>query len=56
MESEKKKIIEEIQPVIYREVIQPHIIRVTQPIYEKIIEADVYVTETLPGFHFLPIK
>src|SRR5262249_23740931 len=32
-EVEKKKIIEEIQPIIYKEVLQPVIIRKTQPIF-----------------------
>jgi hypothetical protein len=35
----KKKVIEEIQPIIYRETIKPVIIQETLPIYEKIVEA-----------------
>jgi hypothetical protein len=45
VETEKKKIIEEVQPVIYKETVQPTIIRETKPIYEKIIEAPVIVKE-----------
>jgi hypothetical protein len=53
METERKKIIEEVQPVVYKEVIQPHVIHVTQPIYEKIVEADVYVERILPATTFV---
>jgi hypothetical protein len=35
----KKTVIEEIQPVIHKEVVEPHIIREVKPIYEKIVEA-----------------
>jgi hypothetical protein len=48
-ETQKTKVVEEIQPVVYKEVVQPHITRWTQPIYEHIVEADTYVTETLPA-------
>jgi len=33
-----RKRIEEIQPIIYREVVQPHIIKEVKPIYETIVE------------------
>jgi len=48
IETEKKNIIEEVQPVVFKEVVEPHIIRLTQPIYERIVEGDVYYSETLP--------
>jgi hypothetical protein len=49
IETERKKIIEEVTPVVYREVVEPHITRLTQPIYEKIVEGDVYISETRPA-------
>lgn len=48
IETEKKNIIEEVQPVVYKEVVEPHIIHLTQPIYERIVEGEVYYNETLP--------
>jgi hypothetical protein len=45
IETEKKKIIEEVTPVVYKEVVEPHLTRLTQPIYEKIVEGDVYISE-----------
>jgi len=33
------KVIEEVQPVIYKEVDRPVLIKETLPIYEKIVEA-----------------
>jgi len=33
------RVIEEVQPVIYKEIDRPVLIRETQPIYEKIVEA-----------------
>jgi len=51
METETKKIIEEIQPVIYKETVQPTIIRETKPIYEKIVEAPVVVKEVREPIH-----
>lgn len=35
------KIIEQVQPIIYREVVQPHETLVVQPIYERIVEPAV---------------
>jgi len=45
-----KRVIEEIQPVIYREVTEPHIILETRPIYEKVVEGPTLVEkgEMLP--------
>jgi len=40
-----KKIVEEIQPVLYKETITPVIIQETQPIYEKVIETPRIVEE-----------
>jgi len=40
-----KKILEEIQPVLYKETVTPVIIQQTQPIYEKVIEAPVIIEE-----------
>jgi len=51
METDKKKIIEEFQPVIYKETIEPTIIRETKPIYEKIVEAPVVVKEVREPIH-----
>lgn len=48
-ETERKKIIEEIQPVIYKEVVEPHVIKLTQNIHERIIEGAVYTMQTLPA-------
>lgn len=47
-ETVHKKIIEEIQPVIHREVIAPKIINERQDIYEKIVEAPTVSYTTLP--------
>jgi hypothetical protein len=48
IETEKKRIIEEVTPLVYKETVVPHVTRLTQPIYEKIIEGEVYVSETRP--------
>lgn len=48
METEKRQIIEEIQPVIYKETIVPTVIRSTQPVYQKVIEGTRYSQEVLP--------
>jgi len=48
MESENKRIIEEIQPVIYKETIVPTLIKETKPIYQKVVEGATYVQEVLP--------
>jgi hypothetical protein len=49
IETEKRNIIEEVQPVVYKEIVEPHIIRLTQPIYERIVEGEVYFNESLPA-------
>jgi len=46
VEIEKKKIIEEIQPIIYKQILQPIIVKETKPIYEKVVEAPVFFQET----------
>jgi len=46
METERKRVLEEIQPVIYKEILQPTIIRETKDIYEKVIEAPIIIQET----------
>jgi len=43
-----KQIIEEIQPVIYKETIEPHLIKVTVPIQEKVVEAPTVIKEVRP--------
>jgi aspartate/glutamate racemase len=45
---ERRKVLEEIQPVVYKEILQPTIIRETKDIYEKIIEAPTIICSTLP--------
>jgi len=42
-----KRIIEEIQPVIHRETIVPHIVKEILPIHEKIIEAPTLIQQEL---------
>lgn len=42
-----KKVIEEIQPIIHKETIVPHIVREYLPIHEKIIEAPKLFREEL---------
>jgi len=49
IETERRKVIEEITPVVYKETIEPHLTRLTLPIYEKIVEGDVYINETRPA-------
>jgi len=34
-----KKVIEEIQPIIYKETLAPHLVKETQPVKERIVEA-----------------
>jgi len=46
------KVIEEVKPVIHREVIIPSLLKVIQPYYEKIIEAPTMgVVRELPAIH-----
>jgi hypothetical protein len=42
-----KKVIEEIQPVIHKETLVPHIVREVLPIHEKIVEAPKLYREEL---------
>jgi len=48
VESEKRRIIEEVQPIIYKEIVEPHVYKTTLPIYEKIVEAPTIIKEILP--------
>jgi len=48
MDTETTRIIEEVQPVLYKEIIQPSLIRETLPIYETVVEPPVIIQETLP--------
>jgi len=41
-----KKILEEVQPILYRETVTPTLIEETQPVYEKIVEAPIMFEET----------
>jgi hypothetical protein len=43
-----KKIIEEVQPVLYRETFRPVVVEATKPIYERVFEAPRLVEETRP--------
>jgi len=56
MDTERRKIIEEVQPVIYKEVVQPTLIRETLPIYEKIVEAPVVTKEVRPAVYCHPVS
>jgi len=38
-----RKVIQEVQPVIYREITEPHVIKEVRPIYEKVVEGPVIV-------------
>jgi len=49
IEVERTQIIEEIQPVIYKETVVPHVIKETKPVYQKIVEGPVYTQQTLPA-------
>jgi len=40
-----KKIVEEVQPVLYKETITPTLIEETQPIYERVVEAPTMFEE-----------
>jgi hypothetical protein len=43
-----KKIIEEVQPVLYKETLRPVVIEATKPIYEHVYEAPSLVEEMRP--------
>ena len=47
-ETVRRKVIEEVQPVLYKETIRPLIIRAKKPIYEHIVESPVLTEETRP--------
>jgi len=40
-----KRIIEEVQPVLYKEVVRPVLVEQVRPVYEKIVEAPVVIRE-----------
>jgi hypothetical protein len=42
-----KKVIEEIQPVIHKETVVPHVVKEFLPIHEKIVEAPKFFREEL---------
>jgi len=46
-ETENRQIIEEVQPVIYKETVVPTLIRETKPVYQKVVEGTTYQSETL---------
>jgi len=46
-ETEKWRIIEEVQPIIYREVIIPHVRRVARPMHEVVVEAPLFAETIL---------
>lgn len=48
-EVERTQIIEEIQPVVYKETVVPHVIKETKPMYQKIVEGPVYTQTVLPA-------
>jgi len=43
-----KKIIEEAQPILYKETIRPVVVQATKPIFEHIVEAPVLCEEVRP--------
>jgi hypothetical protein len=47
-ETVHKTIVEEIQPVIHRETIVPHVVKERFTIHEKLVEAPKLVTQVLP--------
>jgi len=53
-----KKIVEEVQPVLYKEVVRPTVIQQTRPIYETFVDSPQLFTEERPvrdlGTHVLP--
>lgn len=44
-ETIKHQLVEEVQPVIYREVEQHHVIQTEQPVYERVVEAPRVISE-----------
>jgi len=49
IETQKRQVIDEIQPIIYKETVVPTVIQETKPIFQKIIEGPVYSQEVLPA-------
>jgi len=49
IEVERNQVIEEIQPVIYKETVVPTLIQETKPVYQKIVEGPTYIQETMPA-------
>jgi len=47
-ENVHKRVVEEVQPVLYKETFQPTVIEAVKPIYENIVEAPILSQETLP--------
>jgi hypothetical protein len=43
-----RKIIEEVQPVLYKETVRPVVVQATKPIYEHIVEAPTLCEEVRP--------
>jgi hypothetical protein len=43
-----RKVIEEVQPVLYREVVRPVLVEQVRPIYEVVQEGPRYVSEQMP--------
>jgi hypothetical protein len=41
-----KKVVEEVQPVLYRETVAPTVVHATKPIHQHIVEPTQYVEET----------
>ncbi|PRP78403.1 hypothetical protein PROFUN_13225 [Planoprotostelium fungivorum] len=54
-ETVKRTVIEEIQPVLERDVIQPTLIHQTLPIYEKVVDATVVYKSELPVRELGPV-
>jgi len=44
-----KKVIEEVQPVIIKETIEPHVVQRIVPITERIVEAPIITKEIRPA-------
>jgi len=42
-----KRILEEVQPIVYRDVIEPHVTHVVKPYYERIIQAPTLKTSAV---------
>jgi len=49
-----RKIIEEVQPVIVKETIEPHVVQRVVPITERIVEAPIITKEVRPAIFQTP--